>query len=264
MSSLLKFQALMGKVIDPIALSIYNKIANSAGGSGMWFDLHESAGTNRVDQANATLSLTPSAGDGVADGPRGAGDVAFDCGNRVAFLNAGTTAANAQASADFSVCGFGYAISNPGGGDAYMLATLYGGGTTATEGYYIYQFGDGNNYGECGNSGGGSSNFAAKSGLPSTNAWHFYHAWRDPADGHMRISIDDGTPAVATSTASPPTSVSGAFMIGLLSTTSYKWAGRISRVAVCNSSHFSSTEATWLYNSGLGRDWAEIKSLAGH
>lgn len=250
-------------VYDPVAVSIYGKIANAAGGSGMYFDLHEASGS-RLDQANATLTLSVGGTDATADGPRGTGDVAFDCGNRAAFLNAGTLAANAQAANDFSVFGWGYAISNPAGGDAYMLATFYGGGSTATEGYYIYQFGDGNVYGECGNSGGGPSNFAAKSGLPSTNTWHFYHAWRDPADGHMRVSIDNGTPAVSSSTAAPPTSVSGAFMIGLLSTTSYKWAGRVSRVGVSSGGHLSTTEITWLMNSGNGRDWSEIKYLAGH
>src|SRR6185369_7003424 len=75
--------------VEALALSLYNKIANSRGGYGVYYDLHETSG-NRLDQANGTIAMAPQGTVGTANGPRGAGDICLDCGSGIGYLKSAT------------------------------------------------------------------------------------------------------------------------------------------------------------------------------
>jgi len=256
------------QILDSVAISIYNKIANSAGGAGVYFDLHEAQGANRVDQANASFTLSEFASSvATADGPRGSGDVCFDSGGNASSLaSASTNNSNVDVHGGGEWCVFGwwYATSTVPTSQFRFLIS-YGDQNSGTTVAYGMQDFQGTIYGGATN--GGSTTFTSGAqSEPSTNAWHFYCHWWQSSDSKQRVAVDNGTPDVASLTNSDVNSVTQPFRIGDDSsgTGAHRFQGRYSRVGVIKGGYLTSTERGWIINSGNGRDWGEIKTMAGH
>ncbi len=100
-------------------------------------------------------------------------------------------------------------------------------------------------------------------GEPSTSTWHFVVAWHDSVANTINIQIDDGA---ADSTAHSTGVFNGTddFRIGALYTSAptYFLNGRIDQVGIWKRT-LTTTDKTWLYNSGNGRSYAEIAAYTG-
>jgi len=252
--------------VDPTALSIYNKIAIAGGGQGDYWDLTESSGTRTGGANGNNLSVTGT--NGTETGLRGSGDLAWYAGSANNSYLSKTRSTNdgldvpASSPGPQKYCLFGWmkfhanTVSVCGGG-------TYAGGPAPNGGFFWWM----KTTGGLSAYGGDSSNstwVTADGTLPDTTNWHFYCLWRDSADGKLRMQIDGGTPIVSSVALVTATQSSINFSIGGANSGSFKADVGCSRWGYIKGDFLTSTEITWLRNSGNGRNWAEIRTLAGH
>lgn len=253
-----QIQMMMVAVVDPVAASIYNKIATAGGGNGAYWDLSESSGT-RADKANAYANMTVSGTISTGNGPRGVGDTAaaFPGGaNYLDFTTSGNDGTDIP-SGGGNHCFFGWIYCN-------NLSSFYDSGrwnsSSSPNLQYILRVDTSGNVSMY--NGGAGYVAATTSGSITASSWNFLVGWRDNSDGKVRVCFNDGTVAVSSSTSSPTSGT--AVHLGLGGTQGQYLDGRMSRWGYVKGAILTPTEITWLYNAGAGRDWAEIKALAGH
>jgi len=251
---------------DPTALSIYNKIAVAGGGQGEYWDLTEASG-NRAGSANGNnLSVTGT--NGTETGPRGSGDLAWYAGSaNIAYLTTSRTINDgldvpASSPGPQNYCLFGWMKFHANTASVCAGGT-YAGGSAPNGEYFWWMKTTGGISGYGGNS-SNSTWVTADGTLPDTTSWHFYCLWRDATDGKLRIQIDSGTPVVSSSVLTTVAQSTLNFVIGGANSGSFKADVGCSRWGYIKGNFLTSTEITWLRNSGSGRNWAEIKTLAGH
>lgn len=247
-------------ITNPIPAAIYAKL------SAYW-DMTEVSGT-RID------SVIPPTGHGndfdtntnvtAAVGLRGGSDISGAVAGNGGFQN-NTSAgqpqsASVQVPVNGSFCVFGWFYLNSipvGSGESEIVAKWGNGGYSFLE-YLITPYG-----GQLRASQGGDSGYVdAFTTLPSLNAWHFVASWRDVTDGKVRIQLDNGVVGVSDGP-SNPTPRSSLLQLGTAQGVSFM-NGRLSRWGFIKGDLLTQDEMTWMINSGQGRDYAEIKALAGH
>jgi len=248
---------------DAVALSIYNKIANAAGGEGAYWDISETGssgfGVIRADKANGNdLGLVGTVS--IVNGPRGSGDNATNATSGAGYLTRTRTSNDAldvPAAPNQKYCLFGFVKFNSATTTANVGGT-YQGASAPNGGCLLIEVGSSIS-GYSGDTVSGNWCHADTS-IPDTTNWHFYTVWRDNSDGKLRISIDGGTPVASPTTcAAPQTSISFNILTG-----SGNPEAAVSRWGWIKGDYLTGTEQTWMVNSGNGRNWAEIKALAGH
>jgi hypothetical protein len=246
---------------DATALSIYNKIAVAAGGVGAYWDMHEGSGgsgVTRADTANATCNAAVSGGTmGTATGPRGGADVAagFNGSSYMTAANHSNIQVAAYAGGHPGKhCLFGWANVTTNG-TTQVLAGKYDGISAGGMEYQLDYVGSARAL-------NGSTGYRVASiSYPTAGVWHFHCLYVDQTDDKLRYAVDNGTPAVS-ATASDTTTTTNPLQFGLISGFSY-FTGALSRWGFIKNNYLTSAEQAWLINSGNGRDWAEIKALAG-
>jgi hypothetical protein len=105
---------------------------------------------------------------------------------------------------------------------------------------------------------GGTSYFNVTAPLPSSAAWHFVCAWRDAADGKVRLQVDNGTVYETASASSGAVTFAGVISFGANTAGGGAIGGRLSRWGVMRGSFPNADERTYLYNSGSGRNFDEL------
>jgi hypothetical protein len=246
------------------ALSIYNKIATSAGGHGAYWNLDEATtaiSSSRADNANGAFPLgIAAAAMAIVNGPRGAGDNATGVGSG-GYLTASRTVGDdldVPASAQ-KYCLFGFIKFNSAPGSLLSIGGTYQGGSPPNGGYMLISGPTNAAYGYSGDT--VTTTWAhANTTIPDTTNWHFYTMWRDNTDGKLRISVDGATAAVSATTCVPPQSNIAFLILGGLGSPD----ASVSRWGYIKGDYLTSSEQTWMVNSGSGRNWLEIKRLAGH
>lgn len=243
--------------VDPIALSIYNKMMPLGLASGAYWDMTETAGSTRQDSLGG-FSLLQDGSVGTTQGPRGLGDVSVNLSNSGQILSPQNsdlgTNIDIPAGAVHEI--FGWFLITQTGGNQFIVAR-WDATSPDTLCYGISILG-GVMYGQEG--GSGYHNAAAP--LPAAGAWHFCSQWHDPEDNLVRLQTDDG--AIYTSPAASDPNPQGVILTFGSASGNFFMAGGLSRWGYLKGSILESPERTWLINSGLGRNWAEIAALAGH
>lgn len=251
---------------DPIALSIYNKIATAAGGVGEYWDLTESNGT-RAGKANGAFPLSMAGTNSTETGPRGGTDIAWGASTNTQYLYTNRTVNDAldvpaSSPGPQSYCLFGLVKFHSTSG-SQSIAGTYRGAAAPNGGYILWTDSATSNQIDV-VSGNSPTNSWITAGLsiPDTTNWHFYAIWQDSADGKLRIAIDGGTPAVSSASCTIPQS-NIRFSIG---SADGSFAANVgcSRFGYMKGHFLTSAEQTWLLNSRQGRNWSEIKTLSGH
>lgn len=233
---------------DAVAASILSKLTS-------WWEMGEASGT-RAD-SKGTNHLTVMGTVTTAAGVRGEGDVA------AAFAGAGglTVAHNSTLSVPSgggAHCMFGWIYLTSNSGVQYFFSKWDDATTTAPGAEYMGALASSNYYGQ----NGGSAYTNAFLAAPAAGAWHFYVMWRDPADGKLRLQLDNGTIAVS-STVSNPTANTVQLIFGRDYANSYKVTGRMQRWGWIKGAIPTADERTYLYNAGAGRKFAELTAAAG-
>lgn len=211
-----------------------------------FWNMSEATNTTRAD----SLGLNPLAvtrGTVPAGvGPKGGGDVA-------ASFSVDKLSAGANASTRINVS------NQANGGSHCLFGWIYQAATQAALPISVWDASDSFHLQymlalSAGNSifyNGGSAYYAATVAMGT--GWHFFVAWRDNADGLVRISIDNGTPSVSAS-ASTPTSNAINLIFGGSDyggdPTYQEFTGLLSRVGWIKGDILTSTEITELYNGG--------------
>jgi hypothetical protein len=90
----------------------------------------------------------------------------------------------------------------------------------------------------------------------STGAWHHIVAWHDSVGNVIGVICDGGTATTKAHSAGCQDG-SGALYVGLSLGFGFI-AGKIDEVAIYKNRVLTSSEASWLYNSGAGRSYSEI------
>ena len=98
-------------------------------------------------------------------------------------------------------------------------------------------------------------------GAPSLATWYLVHAWHDSVNNEIGIAVNAGT-ADTLANADGVQSGNDNFVLGLNNGSDNYWDGLIDEVGVWKKV-LTSTERTWLYNSGNGRSYADIQAEAG-
>ena len=99
-------------------------------------------------------------------------------------------------------------------------------------------------------SNGTTLNFAETASTVSFNAWHYVVGWHDAAGNTVNIQIDNGTP-VSTAHSVGCQDSTGPFRIGRASD-GFEMNGNVDEVGFWKRT-LTSTERTYLYNSGAGK-----------
>lgn len=260
--------AAMGGGVDPVALSIYNKLA-------CWWEMDEvSAGTYGVTRLPSKANVANSLGDGGsgyvanAAGVRGS-DIAAKFGRGSGGVLNGPNGAGAnQVSnviANEALCIFGWFWSEKLGDTNRTLAAKSVDGSASNTQWMVLSSTAGIRF----QTRGTATTTFVDIANPSTSAWHFFVGWVDDADMRIRASIDDGTPVLGALPVSTPQAVASNLTFGKLSIYfplgDASCEGRLAKWGWMrgNGNFLSATERTWLYNGGAGRTFAELKAAAG-
>jgi hypothetical protein len=245
---------------DPIARSIHDKIANPLGGHGAYWDLTEASGSPRLDHANGYATLSEGGGSvSTTTGPRGGADLAatFAGSRNLLFSSSsGDDVDVPAASGSFTVFGWGRFSSSSGTDFFISRWNAAGAGALA----YDLSLQSGTLYGQVGSSVGNYIN--APMTPPATNTWHFFVITHDVADSRTRLSVNNGTPSVSLLTGQPNPQAQYLCFGSGAQTTLYATHVDVSRWGYIKGALLTSDEIDWLIDSGAGRDWSEIKSLA--
>ena len=228
---------------DPTAASIRSKL-------GSWWEMNEASGTryDSVGSNHLTVVGTVSTGTGV----RGGGDVA------AAFAGAGALTVNSHDSLNVATttlthCIFGWVYYNNHTGTQAAVAKWDASSNPALA-YGIF-----NQSGMVYAYNGGSTYYSATAAAPSAGTWQFTVLWRDPADGKVRLQINDGTITASAVSSTPNPSNGHQLGFGQAgSSASSRLNGRVQRFGYIKGAFLSATERTWLYNGGAGRTYAEL------
>lgn len=204
---------------------------------------YDSKGTNHL-----TVSGTVTTGGGV----RGSGDTA------AAFAGTGGLFANYDGSLSLpsgggAHCMFGWVYLESNSGVQFFFSKWDNGSTTSSGAEYMGSLQSGTYYAQ----NGGSSYTNAGAPAPAAGAWHFYVMWRDPADGKIRLQLDNGTVVASTASSNPNTN-STELTFGRDLANSFKMTGRLQRWGWIKGAILTAAERTFLYNSGTGRTYAEL------
>ena len=102
--------------------------------------------------------------------------------------------------------------------------------------------------------------FESTVGAPAPATWYYVVAWYDPADGKLRIQVNNQTASVSAA------SLSGGirdgtehFRVGGYNALSPRWDGLIDEAFIAKRV-YTADEREWLYNSGAGRSYAETST----
>lgn len=218
---------------------------------GYW-RLEETSGT-RSDSSGGTNNLTSNNGVSYATGKQG-NAAAFTAGSGQ-YLSIADNNTLSVADVDFCWAGWIYPTLNNGS----IMAVASKGTSTTTAWAIQINWSTSKIYLDVYNSGGtltyvGCDNF----GTLTTNTWYYVMAWHDATANTITISVN----GVATSAAHTGGSrdESGAYLIGAYGSEapSRYFQGRIDEVAFWNGYVPTSTERSWLYNSGTGRSKTEL------
>lgn len=225
---------------DPGAAAILAKLTS-------WWEMDEASG-NRADSIGSN-HLAPNGTVSTAAGSRGS-DVA------ASFAGAGSLGKSSTSSlqvptAPATHCVFGWAYFNTNTGNQTIVSKWDVSSSAGLE-YHID-----NIAGSMRGINGASSYYTASASAPSAAAWHFYVLWRDPADGLVRLQIDDGTIYVSSSATNPAQTTSSLFFGSAGHTVNFL-RGRVQRWGWIKGAILDPTERTYLYNSGTGKTLAEI------
>lgn len=230
-------------VLTP-AQSVYEKLT----AAGAYFDLHEASGPRADALGNFQLTIVGSIT--TDEGPRGSGDVAM------AQTASGYASCAVPANSNLDVpngatgcCLFGWSWFSNSSTLAYLAAI---GSGTAKLSSYVYN----------GNVVAFQGGVTAYQPAPTASAWHFYVTWIDPADGLIRLSVDNGPTVVSSTAPTPPAVGDTYFAVASLDGTYEMFPSRSSRWGYIRGGILTADERTWLYNSGSGRDFAEIMTLS--
>lgn len=218
--------------------------------------MHETGAATRIDQINGINLLVGGTITNV-NGPRGVGDIAqgfAGSSNLESTSSATSVVAVPTGGGKHCLMGWFYVPNNT---PSQSIGGRWGGISPADLEYWLH----------IGAStvafyNGGSAYYSASLTAPAVNNWYFVVGWRDSADGKVRICIDNGTVAVS-SLASNPTPQNLPIEYAITGSGIDLLTGRLSRFGWINGDFLTPTEITWMYNVGLGRDWLEIKRLAG-
>lgn len=100
--------------------------------------------------------------------------------------------------------------------------------------------------------------FESTVGAPATATWYFVVAWYDPADGKLRIQVNNQIASVSASALSGGIrDGSQTFRLGGYNLSSPRWDGLIDE-AFLSKRVYTADEREWLYNSGSGRSYTEV------
>lgn len=228
---------------DPTAASIRAKL-------GSWWEMNEASGTryDSVGTNHLTVVGTVSTGTGV----RGGSDVAAAFTGAGGLTVASNTTLNVQTTT-LTHCLFGWIYYNNHTGTQMAVAKW-----DASAAPYL-DYAMSNQSGTAYAYNGGATYYSATGTPPSAGNWAFYVMWRDPADGKVRLQINNGA-VTASENASAPSPTNGTSLgFGQAgSSASSRLNGRLQRFGYIKGAFLSATERTWLYNGGAGRTYAEL------
>lgn len=217
-----------------------------------FWSMDETSGTRQDSIGSNHLSVSGSVS--TADGVRGTGDIA------AAFTGSGALVAGDSASLSIpgggAHCLFGWVKVASNSGTQFMAAKWDAMASSSLE--YAISLQGGTVYGQ----NGGSAYSNAAVSPPAAGTWMFQILWRDPADGKVRMQLNNGTVAVSSNVSNPyDTSTpfafgqAGSHTIGRATMTMQRW-GWIKGAILTEG------EREWLYNNGQGRTFAEIQAAA--
>lgn len=250
---------------DPIAVSIYNKM------SAYW-DLAEATG-NRIESIHggSGLDLVPTSVT-TATGPRGGTDICANFNGTSSVLAVQPTSAmwgpldpqvaNLSPPPSYSLFGWVYLNSAPA--YAFLAGRWNAAGYASLS--YNFDVRSGVVTGVTSKSGGYAvSTMPASTGI---GAWHFVKVDYDAAAGKFGVSVDGSSPIWVTG-GPGAYGLSQYFSLGAATNPGGGGYGsfaacRMSRFGFARGGYLDATETTWMINSGAGRNWSEIKTLAGH
>jgi len=104
---------------------------------------------------------------------------------------------------------------------------------------------------------GGTQYFVLSTARPAGDQWHFIVAWRDSADGRIYLQINNGAVIQGPVTSGAFDPNTERFFLGNFPSTLSPMSGRLSRWGVIRNGLLTPAERTFLYNSGLGRNFSE-------
>lgn len=228
---------------DPVAASIFSKLTS-------WWEMGEGSGTR--NDSKGTNHLTVSGTVTTASGVRGGGDVA------AAFAGSGGLYVDSNPTIRVDVgggahCMFGWVYLTSNSGSQFFFSKWDNATTWSIGAEYIGSLQGGSYYAQ----NGGSSYTNAGITAPAAGAWHFYVMWRDPADGKVRLQLDNGAIAVSTG-ASNPGGNGIALTFARDYASAYRMTGRLQRWGWIKGAILTADERAYLYNSGAGHTFAEL------
>ena len=232
-------------VIPPAGGGILAKLTS-------FWSMDETSGSRQDSIGSNHLSVSGSVS--TADGVRGSGDTA------AAFTGSGALVASDSASLSIpgggAHCLFGWVKVASNSGTQFMAAKWDAAGAASLE--YAISLQGGTVYGQ----NGGSAYSNAAVSPPAAGSWMFQILWRDPADGKVRMQLNNGAVAVSSS-ASNPSDTSTPFAFGQAGSNSIGRATMtMQRWGWIKGDILTAEEREWLYNSGQGRTLAELQAAA--
>ena len=241
-------QLMLGK-LNAAAISIYSKM------TCVW-DLQETSGS-RVDQINA-INLTASGSVSTTTGPRGGSDIAQSLAgaSELDSANLGSGSAASLPNGGGSHCIFGW-FNLPSFAAIQSLISRWDNNSSASMEYWLQVTPNDVVFYN-----GGSAYVNAAVQAPPANSWFFAVGWRQASDGLVRVCVNNG-PVNVSSVASNPTAQNRITQFGGSGGVDHL-TGAFTRCGWIKGDYLTPSEIAWMYNGGLGRSWAEIKSAAGH
>lgn len=224
----------------PEAVSVLGKLTsfwNMSEASGTRSD---SVGTNHLTVSGTVSTAAGSRGTDVAASFAGAGS-----------LGKSSTSSLQVPTAPATHCIFGWAYCNTNTG-SQTLASKWDVASSAGLEYHIDNISGGLR-----GINGASSYYTASGSASSAAAWHFYVLWRDPADGKVRLQVNNGTVFVSSS-ASNPAQTTSSLWFGSAGHSTNFLSGRLQRWGWIRGAILTTDEKTYLYAAGAGKTYAEI------